>query len=61
MDGAINQINACKSVINDFNLNIKVCGLKKNDKHKTNELIDGDTLKIIEIDKKAMHFIYYPE
>jgi excinuclease ABC subunit C len=56
VDGGINQINACKSVLNDFNLNIKVCGLKKNDKHKTNELIDGDTLKIIEIDKRSNAF-----
>ncbi len=56
VDGGINQINACKSVLNDFNLNIKVCGLKKNDKHKTNELIDGDTLNIINIDKRSNAF-----
>lgn len=56
VDGGINQINACKSVINEFNLNIKVCGLKKNSKHNTNELIDGDTYKTITIDKSSNLF-----
>ncbi len=56
VDGGINQINVCKSVLNDFNLNIKVCGLKKNDKHKTNELIDGDSLQIVNVDKKSNVF-----
>lgn len=56
VDGGINQINACKSVLNDLNLNIKVCGLKKNEKHNTSELIDGDSLRPIEIDKKSNVF-----
>lgn len=56
VDGAINQINACKSVLKDLNLNIKVCGLKKNDKHKTNDLVDGDTLDIINIKKDSNLF-----
>ncbi len=56
VDGGINQINACKSVLESLNLNIKVCGLKKNDKHRTNELIDGDTYNIINIDKKSNVF-----
>lgn len=56
VDGGINQINACKEVLNNLNLYIKVCGLKKNDKHMANELIDGDTLQRIEIDKKSNAF-----
>lgn len=56
VDGGINQINACKSVLESLNLNIKVCGLKKNDKHRTNELIDGDTYNIVNIDKKSNVF-----
>lgn len=56
VDGGINQINACKSVLESLNLDIKVCGLKKNDKHRTNELIDGDTYSIINIDKKSNVF-----
>ena len=40
VDGGQNQINACLNILNDLNLNIKVCGLRKNDKHRTNDLID---------------------
>ena len=58
VDGGINQINACKDVLKLLNLNIRVCGLKKNDKHKTNELIDGNTFNIIELDKDSNVFHY---
>jgi len=58
VDGGINQINACKDILNLLNLNIKVCGLKKNDKHRTNELIDGDNYNIIELDKDSKIFHY---
>lgn len=56
VDGGINQINACKSVLDSLNLNIKVCGLRKDDKHTLSELIDGDTLENIGIDKKSNVF-----
>ena len=58
VDGGINQINACKDILNLLNLNIKICGLKKNDKHRTNELIDGDNYNIIELDKDSKVFHY---
>ena len=58
VDGGINQINACKDVLGELNLNIKVCGLKKNDKHRTNELIDGETYNVIELDKDSKVFHY---
>ncbi len=58
VDGGINQINACKDVLGELNLNIKVCGLKKNDKHRTNELVDGDTYNVIELDKDSKVFHY---
>ena len=58
VDGGINQINACKEVLDSLNLNIKVCGLRKNDKHKTNDLLDGDTLQEIKIDKTSDVFHY---
>ena len=58
VDGGINQINACKSVLIDLKLNIKVCGLKKDDHHRTSELIDGDTLNSIDIPKNSDVFHY---
>ena len=58
VDGGINQINACKSVLDELHLKIKVCGLRKDDHHKTNKLIDGDTLQIIEIPRMSDVFHY---
>ena len=56
VDGGINQINACKSVLDDLCLNIKVCGLEKDDKHSLSELIDGDTLTSYKINKRSNIF-----
>ena len=58
VDGGIGQIHACKEILNDLQLNIKVCGLKKNDKHRTNDLVDGDTLELIDIPKDSNVFHY---
>lgn len=58
VDGGVNQINACKEILNDLHLNIKVCGLKKNDKHKTSNIIDGDSLEELIIDKDSNLFYY---
>ncbi len=58
VDGGLNQINACLDILNELNLKIKVCGLKKNDKHRTNELIDGTTLEIISLDRMSNVFHY---
>ena len=58
VDGGIGQIHACKEVLDSLNLHVKVCGLKKNDKHRTNDLVDGDTLEIIDIPKDSPVFHY---
>ena len=58
VDGGKSQIHACIDTLKDLHLNIKVCGLVKNDKHKTNDLMDGDTLKIYNIDKTSNLFHY---
>lgn len=58
VDGGINQINACKNVLEDLNLSIKVCGLRKNDKHRTNDLIDGSTYEVIPLDSSSNLFHY---
>ena len=58
VDGGINQINACKLVLDDLNLNIKVCGLKKDNHHRTSNLVDGDSYNIIEIDRNKELFHY---
>ncbi len=57
VDGGESQINATKEVLNDLQLNIKVVGLKKNDHHRTNELINTD-LTVIPIDHSHDVFHY---
>lgn len=58
VDGGVNQIRAAKEVIDELNLNIKICGLVKNKDHKTKELIDGDNLVAYKIDKTSNLFHY---
>ena len=58
VDGGIGQIHACKEILDELNLQIKVCGLKKNDRHRTNDLLDGDTLEVIDIPKDSNVFHY---
>ena len=56
VDGGINQINACKMTLEDLNLNIKVIGVKKDDRHSPESIVDGDTYNEIKIDKKSNVF-----
>jgi len=58
VDGGIGQIHACKEILQELNLNIKVCGLKKNDKHRTNDLVDGDTFLLVDIPRDSDVFHY---
>lgn len=58
VDGGITQVNACINILESLKLNIRVCGLVKNDKHRTNELLDGNTKEIIDIDKNSSLFHY---
>ena len=58
VDGGINQINASLEILNSLNLNIRVCGLRKNDKHRTNDLIDSLGYQIIPLDKSSAVFHY---
>lgn len=57
VDGGENQIRATLEVLNELHLNIRVCGLKKDDRHRTNQLID-ENLEVIEIPKSSDIFHY---
>lgn len=59
-DGGITQIHAIKETLESLGLDkkIKVCGMVKNDKHRTSELLDGDTLETIPIDRMSNVFHY---
>ncbi len=57
VDGGENQIRATLEVLNDLHLSIMVCGLKKDDHHRTNQLI-GENLEVIDIPKSSDLFHY---
>ncbi len=57
LDGGVSQINVCKEVLDELHLNIPLCGLVKDDKHRTNHLLNSD-LELIEIDSHSNLFLY---
>lgn len=57
VDGGENQIRAAMEVLELLHLKIKVVGLKKNDHHRTNDLLDTD-LSVIELDRTSNVFHY---
>ena len=57
LDGGEKQINAAKEVLDLLNIPTKVVGLKKNDKHMTNDLVDSD-LNVIPLDRTSNVFHY---
>lgn len=57
VDGGENQIRAAKEILELLHLDIMVVGLKKNDKHRTNDLISSD-LSVINIDRMSNVFHY---
>ena len=58
VDGGENQIRACNDILNNLGLSIMVCGLKKNEHHRTNELINGKNMITYKIDKDSNLFHY---
>ena len=57
IDGGELQVNVAKEILDSLNLNIPIIGLKKDDKHRTNTIIDKD-LNIINIDSKSNLFLF---
>ena len=54
VDGGKAQITAATSVLSDLNLDIPVCGLVKNDKHRTSNILFND--KLYDVDKTSNLF-----
>lgn len=57
VDGGKAQVNVAKEIIDSLKLNIKVIGLKKDDKHNTDTIID-DNLEEIRIDNHSNLFLF---
>ena len=57
MDGGAGQVNIAKDVLNNqLGLNIPIAGLAKDDKHQTSELLYGDPLQVIPLNRKSEVF-----
>lgn len=56
LDGGENQIQAALEIETSLNIDIPLAGLRKNDKHETDSLINGFTGEIIELDRKSPLF-----
>ena len=56
MDGGIAQVNIAKELLNQFELNIPVFGLYKNDKHQTEGIVSNDGESVI-LDRKSRLFM----
>lgn len=57
LDGGKGQVNVVKSVLEKMNLNIAVCGMFKDDRHRTKGLIYNDEQILFEINSEAFKLI----
>ncbi len=57
IDGGKGQISAAQSVVEDeLGLTIPVCGLAKDEKHRTSQLLKGDPAEIIPLKRDSQEF-----
>jgi len=57
VDGGKGQMSAALDVLeNEFNLSIPLCGLVKDDKHKTGELLYGNPPTIVPLERRSNEF-----
>ncbi|MBZ9609230.1 excinuclease ABC subunit UvrC [Clostridium estertheticum] len=57
MDGGKGQVNVALEVLNSLNINIPVCGMVKDDKHKTRGLIYNNVERVMRGNSQSMHLI----
>ncbi|MDY0408609.1 excinuclease ABC subunit UvrC [Virgibacillus soli] len=57
VDGGKGQMSAAQDILeNELGLDIPLCGLVKDDKHKTSELLYGDPAEIVPLSRKSQEF-----
>ena len=57
VDGGKGQMSAALSVLEDeLGLDIPLCGLAKDDRHKTSELLYGEPPEVIDLNRKSQEF-----
>ncbi|MFR4555462.1 MAG: helix-hairpin-helix domain-containing protein, partial [Peptoniphilus sp.] len=58
MDGGKGQVNAAKEILDKLNLNLEICGLVKDDFHKTRGIIYNNEEFKIDLNSRAYKMIY---
>lgn len=57
IDGGKGHVEAVKDVLeNELNLNIPIAGLVKDEKHRTSQLLFGDPLEIVSLERNSQEF-----
>ncbi len=57
IDGGKGQVDVAKDVLeNQLGIDIPVAGMAKNDKHKTNEMLFGNELKVVPLERNSPEF-----
>ncbi len=57
VDGAKGQMSAAIDVLeNELGLDIPLCGLAKDDKHRTSELLYGNPVQVVDLDRRSQEF-----
>lgn len=57
MDGGENQVRVCKEIIDSLHLDIRILGLKKDEHHRTNILLD-ENCNILPCDSRSSLFVF---
>ncbi|SHN06754.1 excinuclease ABC subunit UvrC [Gracilibacillus kekensis] len=59
VDGSKGQMSAAIEVLeNELGLDIPLCGLAKDDKHRTSELLYGEPPTVVELDRRSQEFYF---
>ena len=56
IDGGAGQVKVAKEALKALGLSLPVAGLQKNDKHQTQDLLFGEPLKVIELERNSQEF-----
>lgn len=57
IDGGQGQVSSAKEIVHhQLGLSIPIAGLQKNDKHQTHELLYGDPLQVVELQRNSEEF-----
>ncbi|MGL6173221.1 MAG: excinuclease ABC subunit UvrC [Cellulosilyticaceae bacterium] len=57
MDGGKGQVNAAKKILNKYHLNIPVCGMVKDDRHRTRGLLYEDQEVILKVNTEGFKLV----